>query len=240
MSRVKPSVALETRAEFERMKRRWVTEAFERDSYMKQTVSGEERDYSAVAVAAASELGDYRVASKKDRYKDAIKFRVLVGKVFPSTPGPGVFEEYEDDDERIQARETWKGLVKAISDLYSQGRLQKAVRQMYGQVRVLRAKLHNTDNEPMDVMYLTSDLGCLQQDGHMPANKKVAAELERAEELQTEDIELFPEYGPRIKKYFSRFQREALGTAEKHMQLMIDMNPNGDGSEEEPDDDGDE
>jgi len=239
MSRVKPSVALETRAEFERMKRRWVTEAFERDNYMKQTVSGEERDYGAVASAAASELGDYRVDNKKDRYKDAIRYRALIGKVFPSTPGPVVFEEYEDEDERIQARETWKGLDKAIGDLYAQGRLQKAVRQMYGQVRVLRARLYNTDNEPADVVYITTDLGCLRQDGHMPANKKVAAALEKAEEIQTEDIELFPEYGPEIKKYFSRFQREALGSAEKHMQLTIDMNPNGDG-DSEPDDDDDE
>ena len=60
-------------------------------------------------------LGGTEVESKQDRHEHAGRFLGLVSTVLPSVPGPSLYEQWEDKDDRWYAEAVWDKAVKVVS-----------------------------------------------------------------------------------------------------------------------------
>src|ERR1044072_8863507 len=88
-----------------------VNAAFAAEGYVKANGSGEVRDNRAMHHAILSVVRQYKVASKKDRYTDAITRGKLIAAVFPNLPRPDAWENEDDPVLALEASKKGRAAV---------------------------------------------------------------------------------------------------------------------------------
>jgi hypothetical protein len=199
----------------------------ERDGYTLMMQGLPEPDNRLVRAAIAKALSSARVASKKDRFDNAMRFLHLVGDLFPSAVKPAVFEDYDDVDDRLWAKAVWDALIKLVQGQLRTVGLEELVSNMYG-LTICRVVLHTQDNEPVQFIYLTDDIGCILQDYTGPRSEAIRLAQDKMVKALRPVIQRHPQHGKRLISEFKKTGNQLLDTGASQLQLALQMtNPNG-------------
>jgi hypothetical protein len=208
-----------------------VNAAFAAEGYVKANGNGEVRDNRAMHHAILSVVRQYKVASKKDRYTDAITRGKLIAAVFPNLPGP---DAWENEDDPVLALEVYKKVSAAVWGAVapaSTSPVQKLVRLHESGMTLIRVTLYDQE-DPMDVVYLTDDLGCLRQDYEGPLRTKLTKLANDSARDHVALIETHPEHATKIAADYRTQSRKAVTASNDTVQLALDIvTGNGDGDE---------
>ena len=224
---VTPSQLYADTAEYKAEVDQRVTAALDADGYTRPDDDGlPEPDNRLVRIAIAKALGNHQVASKKQRYEDALRKLELVSTTFPSTPGPSLFNEDDDEDAKLYAAAVWGKLVSLVDRQLKTVAMETLIEEMYGKT-ICRVTLH-PDDEPTEYVYITDDIGCILQDYSGPRNAQIRRAQEAMVKAMRPVIKRHPEHGKRLISEFRKVNEKVLDNSVQAMQLTLtEASPNG-------------
>lgn len=232
---IQPSQLRSDNQEFKDEIEHRVDAAFEKDGYANTDRDGlPERSNSKLRVGIAAALGQAQVASKAGRYEGAARYVTMVGSLFPNVPGPGQYENYEDEDERLFAAAVWDKIMKLVDAQLRTVSLETLVDEMFGKT-ICKVVLH-PDDQPTQFVYITEDIGCILQDYSGPRQAQIRRAQEAMAKALRPVIRRHPQHGKRLISEFKKSNTKLLETTINQLQLALPMsNGNGDGNDDSDD-----
>ena len=173
-----------------------------------------------------------KVLAKKDRAEKAARRPQVIAALFPSLPGPDLFDHQADPPlaEKVYTwlnQKAW-GETKPGAD----SPLQRLVGVNMGNGYVMcRTKIGE-----VDAVYITDDIDCVRADFTRPENDAIDRRLAMATRNREMLVLRQPDNATKYANEYNRTLRGALTTASTQMQLAVDS-VTGNHAEPEVDDD---
>lgn len=208
-----------------------IHKAYEREGYLKEDGTLDQqkvREHLYATVAKA------KVLSKKDRTEQAITRGALIAEAFPNLPGPDAWNE---EDNPTLAMEVYNKIAReyvwAPTKPAADGLVQRMVGMNMGNGYVLcRTKVGKNQ---VPAVYVTDDLGCIQQDYASPDNKALAAKVTSVTKNREMLLIRQPQNGKKFLREYDATLKAAIEAAHNQLELTLESvtNLNGDDEDEE-------
>ena len=203
---------------------RSTTQALAADGYVEEDG---QRNLNGLRDAIYASVIEARVAAKKERTAKALLRSKLMEVVLPSLPKS---KDWATADNPLLAEAVYKECSKVVWEQTTPvGPIQRRVGEANNGDFLCRTKI--TDDR-LDALYVSSDLGCIEQDLFIPADRRFVKASETRSALGVLLVERQPENGKKSLSLFQKAGRLAIASGETPIQMALEV-ANGDGPEAE-------
>ena len=192
-----------------------------------------QRNLNALRDAIHAAVSAARVTAKKERSKKALLRSRLMEVVLPGLPKS---DAWPDADNPLLAEAVYKECSRIVWEQTTPtGPIQRRVGEADNGDFLCRCKI--TDDK-LDALYVSSDLGCVEQDLFIPADRRMISAAKTRSVLGVLLVERQPENAEKSLSLYQRAGSLALASGETPIQMALEVAINGDEPEDE--DEGDE